>query len=303
MADAPRILVFGEQGQVAWELARSLATLGQVVCAGRSSTTHPVDVADPDAIRQLMAELKPQWVVNAAAYTAVDKAEEEETLALKINGEAPGVMAEEASKLGATLLHYSTDYVFDGEAHSPYTESSPTRPQSAYGRSKLVGEQAVQTVGGSYFIFRTSWVFGGRGHNFFLTMQRLMAERAELGVVADQKGAPTWSRNIAEATAQLIAKLGVDHDKRFTSAGIYHLSSAGETSWYGFASEILDGMRTRGMSVATRKINAIATEDYPLPAKRPRYSVLDNSKLQDAFQIYMPDWRFSLKQIQDEIGA
>lgn len=303
MVGRPTILVFGEHGQVAWELARSLATLGRVCCAGRGNPRYRVDLADPDGIRSLMRELQPQWVVNAAAYTAVDKAEEEEALAHKINGIAPGVMAEETQRLGATLLHYSTDYVFDGEARAPYGESSQVNPQSAYGRTKLAGEQALEAVGGSYFILRTSWVYGARGHNFFLTMRRLMAEREVLGVVADQQGSPTCSRHIAEASAQLLTRLAVNGDRRHASAGIYHLSADGDTSWHGFANEILDGMRARDLPTATRTINAITTDEYPLPAQRPAYSVLDNSKLQREFQIHMPHWRHALDQVQDDTVA
>ena len=303
MSAAPRILVFGEQGQVAWELARTLSTLGHVVCAGRSSKAHPVDLADPDAICSVIGDLKPRWIVNAAAYTAVDKAEEDEGLAMKINGLAPGVIAEQAAKLGAALVHYSTDYVFDGEADTPYLETSQANPQSAYGRTKLAGEQAIEAVDGSYFIFRTSWVYGARGHNFFRTMLRLMAEREELGVVSDQLGSPTWSRNIAEATAQIISKINDGGDARHSKSGIFHMSCAGTTSWHGFAEAILDGVRARNMSARTALVKPIRTEDYPLPATRPRYSVLSNRKLRDDFQIYMPDWRDALNQVQDDVAG
>lgn len=303
MSAGPRILIFGEQGQVAWELARALSTLGQVVCAGRTSTTHSVDLASPDSVCSLIGDLKPQWIVNAAAYTAVDKAEEEEELAMKINGLAPGVIAEQAARLDACLVHYSTDYVFDGEAETPYQETSATNPQSVYGRTKLAGERAVEAVDGDYFIFRTSWVYGARGHNFFRTMLRLMAEREELGVVSDQLGSPTWCRNIAEATGQLISKINGDRDTQREHSGIYHMTSAGMTSWYGFASAILDGLRARKLDARAQLIKPIRTEDYPLPAKRPDYSVLDNSKLQDAFQLYMPDWRDALNQVQDEVAG
>ena len=291
----PRILIIGDQGQVGWELQRTMATLGDVFAIGRNTAPVAIDLANPDSIRNAVREINPDWIINAAAYTAVDKAEEEPDLAMAVNGTAPGILAEEARALGATLIHYSTDYVFDGTATEPYREDSPTNPLSVYGKTKLAGEQAVQAVGGKYFIFRTSWVYGYRGHNFLLTMQRLAREREELKIVDDQYGAPTWCRHIAEATSQVAAQCVSSPEKASSNTGLYHLSSAGKTTWCGFTRAIVESMREAGEGVVVNSIQPIATEAYPLPAPRPKFSVLDNIKLYGVLGITIPHWSTGLR--------
>jgi dTDP-4-dehydrorhamnose reductase len=240
-----------------------------------------LDLANPDAIRTVMREAKPDVVVNAAAYTAVDKAESEFDLAMAINGVAPGILAEEAKRRGTLLVHYSTDYVFDGAKPTPYTEDDLPNPLNAYGRSKLAGERAIQDVGGRHLILRTTWVYGLRGHNFLRTMLRLASERPELKVVADQYGAPTWSRAIAEGTAALLAQSDPPED-------LFHMTAAGATTWHGFAAAI---MRLAGRPI---QITPIGTCDYPLPALRPANSCLSNARLASATGICLPDWQASL---------
>lgn len=297
------ILVLGSQGQVGWELARSLLPLGQVTALGRDQA----DLMDVDALRQALRQAvracEPELIVNAAAYTAVDKAETDEAAAIAVNAVAPGVLAEEAKRRNALLIHYSTDYVFDGRAEWAYVETDSTNPQSAYGRSKLAGEQAVAAVGGDHLILRTSWVYGARGHNFMRTILRLARERESLRIVVDQVGAPTWSRWIAEATAH-IARQAMQ--KRTTDAfdsGIYHLACAGETSWHGFAQAIVDGYRQLRPveALAVKTIEAITTADYPLPAKRPANSRLDSGKLLTDYAIGVPHWRHALRLCLEEI--
>lgn len=297
----PRILVFGETGQVAWELRRALSTLGEVTCAGRGSKACQVDLADADSIRRAVDQVHPQWIVNAAAYTAVDKAEDEPGPAMAINGTAPGIIAEQARTLGCPLIHYSTDYVFDGASSTPYGVDDPTNPQSVYGRSKLAGEQAISEVGGRHLVIRTSWVYGARGQNFLRTMRRLFAERDELAIVADQIGAPTWSRHIAEASAQVMAVAAHDPDIWDDGSGVYHLSAAGKTSWHGFAQAIIDGLRQRGEICKTNRLNPITTDQYPLPAPRPAYSVLDNARLYTSFGVRLPVWDEALDQLLDDV--
>jgi dTDP-4-dehydrorhamnose reductase len=237
-------------------------------------------------------------IVNAAAYTAVDKAESEPELTMAVNGVAPGVLAEEAKQLRALLLHYSTDYVFDGTKAGPYLESDATNPVSVYGSSKLAGEKAVQAVGGAHLIFRTSWVYAGRGKNFLLTILRLAKERDELRVVDDQVGAPTWCRTIAEATAQVIAKLStgdmVELNRALGLRGIYNLTAGGSVSWCGFARAIVEGTRSRRCG-AGPKVTPITTAEYPLPARRPPNSVSSRQKLQSIFGIVCPTWDHALK--------
>ena len=270
------ILVTGSNGQVGWELQRSLAPLGKIVAFERSR----LDLSDADAIRREIRLVSPDIIVNAAAYTAVDQAESDTELAMLINGRAPGVIAEEAKKLGALLLHYSTDYVFDGAKSGPYSEADQPRPVNVYGRSKLAGEQAVQACGCRHLIFRTCWVYGGHGKNFLRTMQRLAREQEQLAVVDDQIGAPTWSRMIAEASA-----LALRGDP---APGLYHLSCAGQTSWHGFAQAILAAQGWRG------SVRAIRSRDYPLPAQRPANSLLDSAKLAAQLGLALPDWRHAL---------
>jgi dTDP-4-dehydrorhamnose reductase len=288
--DRPRLLVLGRTGQVGTELERALAPLGEVVAVGRERA----DLARPETLRALARELMPRVIVNAAAYTAVDKAEQEEALALRVNGEAPGVLAEEARRAGALLVHYSTDYVFDGTKTGAYVESDATAPLNAYGRTKLAGERAVQAVGGAHLIFRTSWVYGAHGRNFYLTMRRLLRERSEVRVVADQVGAPTWSRTIAEATAEAVARLlpGADPE----ASGIYHLAAAGETSWFGFAQAIL-ALHPPPAGEAPPRLVPIPASEYPLPARRPHNSRLDCGKLRARFGVVLPDWKAALAQV------
>jgi dTDP-4-dehydrorhamnose reductase len=283
------ILLTGVNGQVGWELRRTLATLGPVTALDSKA----LDLADPDAIRSTVRGLRPQIIVNPAAYTAVDKAESEPDRARAVNGVAPGVLAEEAKKAGAILVHYSTDYVFDGAKDGPYAEDDPTGPLGVYGATKLAGEEAIQATGGRYLIFRTSWVYGRRGGNFLLTMQRLMRERPELKVVDDQIGAPTWSRLIAEATAQVLSQClsparAADRPQPW---GTYHLTCAGETSWYGFAGAIaeLTPMETRP------RLTPIPGSGYPTPARRPANSRLDNGRLERVFGLRLPHWREALE--------
>ncbi len=279
-----RILLTGSNGQVGWELRRTLSTLGTVV----APSSQELNLADPDAIRRVVRQTSPQLIVNPAAYTAVDKAESETVQALAINGAAPGILAEEAKRLNAALIHYSTDYVFDGSLTRPYGESDPPNPLNSYGRSKLAGEQAIAASGCAHLIFRTSWVYGTRGRNFLLIMQKLLAERDVLNVVADQIGAPTWSRTIAEASAQILAQLRMDTDRIADLSGIYNLTCAGQTSWHGFALAIA---AHRGSHC---QVNAITTSDYPTPAARPLNSVLAHDKLMLTFGLHMPDWEHAL---------
>lgn len=238
-----KILLTGVTGQIGWELQRALMTLGEVIPVGRNITNASLrmDLVQPDTIRSIIREVKPDLIVNPAAYTAVDKAESEPELAMMVNGIAPGVMAEEAKRLGAAMVHYSTDYVFDGTSQVPYTESDIPNPQNVYGETKLAGEKAIQAVELPHLIFRTSWVYGMRGKNFLLTMLKLGKEREELRIVDDQIGAPTWSRAIAETTAQVLSGVsGNVSDFLVDKGGLYHLSASGKTSWYGFARAIFE---------------------------------------------------------------
>jgi dTDP-4-dehydrorhamnose reductase len=286
-----KILILGQQGQVAWELQRTLASLGQVTVLG----SQVLDLVNPDAICAQVRSIQPDIIVNAAAYTAVDKAESESALCLSINAIAPGILAELARESQALLVHYSTDYVFDGTKTTPYLETDPTNPLSVYGASKLAGEQAIIQADCAHLIFRTTWVYGDRGKNFLLTILRLAAEKTELKIVADQIGAPTWSRAIAEATTQVIAQCR--HD-RTSVKGLYNLSAAGKTSWHGFAAEIVDRARSINpdLQLAIEQILPIPTTDYPTPAQRPANSMLDSSKLLADFGVQLPDWQVSLAQ-------
>ncbi len=282
-----KILLTGKNGQVGWELERTLSTLGQVIALDQKD----MDLADPDSISKVIRAIKPGLIVNPAAYTAVDKAEAEPELTLAINGTAPGIMAEEAKRLGAALIHFSTDYVFDGARNTAYTEQDAPNPKSVYGSSKLEGERAIQAVGVPHLILRTSWVYGVRGKNFLLTMQRLARERPSLSVVDDQFGAPTWCRLLAEATAQIVAQGQGDVAGHIQQrAGVYHMTCAGQTSWYGFARSIL---AREPLPVAD--LRPIPSTDYPTPAARPHYSVLDNARLADTFGIKLPDWAAALE--------
>lgn len=285
------ILLTGVKGQVGWELRRSLAPLGNVTVVD----SRAMDLACADAIRAKVREVVPQLIVNPAAYTAVDKAESEPERAHAVNAVAPGILAEEAKRCGAILVHYSTDYVFDGAKTQPYVEEEAPNPLNVYGVSKLAGEVAVRASLARHLILRTSWVYGTRGSNFLLTMQRLMRERPELKIVDDQIGAPTWSRMIAEVTAQILAQClsparGADRPEPW---GTYHLTCSGATSWYGFATAIaaLGGHETR--------LTPIPTSDYPTPARRPANSQLDNGKLERVFGLRLPHWRKALELCLD----
>lgn len=296
-----KILLTGKNGQVGWELQRTLATLGEVVAVDRQT----MDLANPDSIRKVIREVKPHLLVNAAAYTAVDKAESEPELAMAINGTAPGIMAEELKRLGAGIVHYSTDYVFDGTKNSPYTETDQPNPLNVYGNSKLAGERAIQAVGVPHLIFRTSWVYGARGKNFLLTILRLAKERDALKVVDDQVGAPTWSRMIAEATSQVLAQvfspITVHTSSIADVSGIYHLGCGGQTSWYGFAEALLECASPSVGRASTAKLVPITTAGYPLPAKRAPYSVLSSQKLVKVYGIVLPSWHSALEQCMDDV--
>lgn len=290
-----RILITGGAGQVGWELCRTLAVQGEIVAPARSE----LDLASADSIVSAVRAFGPELIVNAAAYTAVDKAESEAELAAKVNGDAPRIMAEEAARLGAGMVHYSTDYVFDGTKNEPYVEDDETAPINVYGGTKLAGERGVAGANPAHLILRTSWVYGPRGRNFLLTVLRLTRERKELKVVDDQYGAPTPARLIAEATACIVARLSrhshLDAERLEDIGGLYHLTSAGRTTWYDFAQEILRG------SKAAPKVLPIATAEYPSPARRPRNSVLDNGKLRQALGIALPDWKTGLKLCLEEL--
>jgi dTDP-4-dehydrorhamnose reductase len=289
----PKILLFGKIGQVGWELRRTLATMSQLVCVDYPD----VDLTSPDSIRQWIESSAPDIIINAAAYTAVDNAETESTRAMKINGEAPGIMAVEAKKRGALLVHYSTDYVFDGSKTSPYAEEDAPNPLGAYGRTKLAGDQAIQQIGCEHLIFRLCWVYGARGSNFMLTMMRLAREREKLRVVQDQVGCPTWSRMIAETTA-LALKGTIPPAKNGPRQGVYHLCSSGQTSWHGFASAIVELMPAEGRKC--REVEGIGSSEYPTPTKRPPYSVMSCDKLARDFGLRLPDWRESLGQVLEK---
>lgn len=288
-----RILLTGVTGQVGWELQRTLMTVGEVIPVSR----RQIDLAQPDTIRHIIREVRPDLIVNPAAYTAVDQAEIEPDLAMAINGIAPGIMAEEAKRLGAAIIHYSTDYVFDGTKSTPYTEADQPNPQNIYGKTKLAGEQAIASVGVDYLIFRTSWIYGLRGKNFLLTMQRLAKEREEIKVVDDQIGAPTWSRMIAEATAQIVSQsLPNVADFFVDKGGLYHLSASGKTSWYGFCQEILK-YDTQPSQRQLQRLIPITSQEYPTTASRPGYSVLDNQKLSHKFRMVIPEWHQVLELV------
>jgi dTDP-4-dehydrorhamnose reductase len=288
-----KILLLGKNGQVGWELHRTLAPLAEVV-----AVDYPeINLTDTPALRQFVAGTRPTVVVNAAAYTAVDKAETETELCRQINAVAPGVLAGEAKKIGALMVHYSTDYIFDGTKTSPYVETDAPNPLGAYGRSKLEGDRAVKASGTDHLIFRLCWVYGARGQNFMLTMQRLAREREKLRVVGDQFGCPTWSRMIAETTALALKQVLAGADRSGFN-GEYHLAASGQTNWHEFASRIIELMPEAERKC--RVVEKVTTPEYPTPARRPMYSVLDCGKLQKTFGLRLPDWEASLRQILDK---
>ncbi|PRA58955.1 MULTISPECIES: dTDP-4-dehydrorhamnose reductase [Pseudomonas] len=293
-----KILLFGKNGQVGWELQRSLAPLGELIALDR----HPVDglsgdLSDLEALRATIRRVNPDVIVNAAAYTAVDKAESETDLADRVNGQASGVMAEEAAVLGALLVHYSTDYVFSGEGLKSWQETDPVAPVNHYGASKLAGEQAIIASGCKHLIFRTSWVYGARGNNFAKTMLRLARDRETLNVIADQMGAPTGADLIADVTALTIQKV-----LQFPElAGLYHLAAAGEVSWCGYANHVIGFAKANGEELAVATINPIKTTAYPTPAHRPLNSRLNTQKLRDNFSLHLPEWQSGVTRMLREV--
>lgn len=282
-----KILITGSTGQLARELQLELAGSGKLLALGHNA----LDLADPEQIREQVRLLRPDLIINAAAYTAVDAAESHRELAFAVNARGPQVLAEEAARLGVPLIHYSTDYVFDGRKDEPYSEADVPQPLSAYGASKLAGEQAIQAVGGEYLILRTSWVYSQHGKNFLLTMQRLLQERDALSVVSDEIGAPTWAATIARATAQMVRKRSAGEAG---PSGLYHLTASGETSWYGFACSIAEQLRQQGRLRA--EITPILSKDYPTAAQRPLNSRLSCARLQHDWGIHLPDWETALHE-------
>jgi dTDP-4-dehydrorhamnose reductase len=298
-----RILLTGATGQVGGELLETLKPLGEVVAPARAE----MDLANASSVRETIRAVRPRWIVNPGAYTAVDKAESEPELAYAINAEAVRVMGQEAEAIGAGVIHFSTDYVFDGSRSAPYGETDATGPVSVYGASKLAGEMALTESGVGHLVFRTSWVYGARGKNFLLTILKLARDRETLSVVADQRGAPTWSRDLAQMTAEVIGQCEVAARGRELSdvlgdlGGLYHAAGAGETTWYGFAAEAvrLQGEQEPGARFAT--IKAITTAEYPTPARRPPNSLLLSRRLAEQFGWEMMAWRDSLRNVLAEL--
>lgn len=295
-----KILLLGKGGQVGWELQRALAPLGDLVTLDHDSTELYGNFAEPEALAQTLRTVRPQLIVNAAAHTAVDKAESEPDLARAINATAPGVLAREAAALGATLVHYSTDYVFDGSGTQARDEQAATSPLSVYGATKLEGEQLVQASGCQHLIFRTSWVYAARGGNFAKTMLRLAAERDALNVIDDQIGAPTGAELLADVTAHAVRTLAL----RPELGGLYHLVAGGETSWFNYARHVIEWARANGrpVKVAPEAIRPIATTAYPTPAARPLNSRLSTAKLQQAFGLRLPSWEQGVERMLQELG-
>jgi len=292
----PRILLTGANGQVGWELRRTLSSLGEVVALD----SQAMNLADAVVVRQKVREIAPAIIVNPAAYTAVDKAETEVELARAVNAIAPGLLAEEAGTLDALLVHYSTDYVFNGSGTTPWREDDACDPLNVYGATKLAGERAIQASGCRHLIFRTSWVYGARGSNFLLTMRRLMRERPELKIVADQIGAPTWCRDLAEATALVLSQLR--NADQTAPWGVYHMTNVGETSWHGFA-EAIQALDEFDETCAPAHLLPIPGSDYPTPARRPLNSRLNNDRLEQTFGLRLPDWRSALALCVNEMHS
>jgi dTDP-4-dehydrorhamnose reductase len=301
-----RILLTGKKGQIGAKLAALLPRLGEIAAYDRDE----LDLSNPDHLRRAIRDVQPNMIVNAAAYTAVDQAEREEKQARIINADAPALMAEEAKRIGASLVHYSTDYVFDGSSSLPYAETDQPNPINVYGKTKLAGEEAIRSVGAPHLILRTAWVYGTTGRNFLLTMLRLATEREELRVVGDQFGAPTWSYEIAEGTVKVLEQLtqqGREAMSKF--GGTYHMTAGGKTSWFEFAKAILEEASrmppgipwfetaTKGHALVAHRFTAIPTEAYPTPARRPAYSVLSNSHLKESFGLELPAWSLQLRTV------
>ena len=299
-----RILLTGKNGQIGAELETLLPRLGETAALDRQH----LDLAKPEQIRRAIREVQPQLIVNAAAYTAVDQAETNQAAARAVNADALAVIAEEAKKIGAAIIHYSTDYVFDGTKTSPYDETDPPNPLGVYGKTKLAGEQAIRDAGVPHLIFRTAWVYATRGRNFLLTVLRLASQREELRVVRDQVGAPTWCREIARATTSILERFARSPRAFSVSdyTGTYHMTAGGVASWHDFAQAILDEVSgappnipwlesaTGGRPLLSRRIVPITTSEYPTPARRPPYSVLSNARLTQTFGVELPDWRVQL---------
>jgi dTDP-4-dehydrorhamnose reductase len=312
----PVILLAGKNGQIGAELLQFLPQLGEVVALDREH----LDLSKPDDIRRAIREIRPQIIVNAAAYTAVDQAETDEMMAQAVNGEAPGVMAEEAKKIGAALVHYSTDYIFDGSKKTPYDETDAANPINVYGRTKFDGEQAIRRTGVPHLIFRTAWVYATRGRNFLLTILRLATEREELRIVSDQVGAPVCASDLAVATSKILLCICERNNGGFVfpeASGTYHMSAGGQTTWYDFAKAILENAgatsrdlgwfvaATRGRPLIARRVIPISTEEFPSPTHRPAYSVLSNSRLIQTFGVALPNWRAQLQRcfVSESIAA
>lgn len=303
----PIILLTGKNGQVGAELLRLLPQVGEVVAFGHNQ----LDLSNPSDICRAIREVRPQLIVNAAAYTAVDQAETDETTAQAVNAQAPGLLAEEAKKIGASLVHYSTDYVFDGTKKVPYVETDSANPINVYGKTKLAGEEAIRGSGASHLIFRASWVYATRGRNFLLTILRLATEREELRIVCDQVGAPTWASEVAAATAKILARIHQKNDHSFVFSevsGTYHMSAAGQTTWYDFAETILEKAEVNGHSVdwlsaatqgrrlITRRVIPVSTDEFGSLTPRPAYSILSNSCLNQTFGVALPNWHDQLQR-------
>jgi dTDP-4-dehydrorhamnose reductase len=299
MTPPVKILLFGKGGQVGWELQRSLAPLGEVVAVDFDSTDFCGDFTNPAGLAETVRQVKPSIIVNAAAHTAVDKAESEPELARTINATAPGIIAEEAQRLGAWMVQYSTDYVFDGSGEQAWTESDQPAPLSVYGQTKWESEQLVAANCNKHLIFRTSWVYAARGGNFAKTMLRLAKERDSLNVIDDQIGAPTGADLLADITALALRQVQTQPEL----AGLYHLVASGHTSWHGYASLVIEQARQAGIMLKTPQnaINKIATKAYPTPAKRPINSKLNTCKLQTAFQVHLPAWQHGVTRMLTEI--
>jgi dTDP-4-dehydrorhamnose reductase len=298
MTHAPHrsILVTGVNGQVGAELAHLLAPLGKIHALNRSE----LDLTNPANIRQVVSTLKPRWIINPAAYTAVDRAETEPALAEAVNAIAPGILGEEAAKIGAAVLHFSTDYVYPGTGTAPYTEDAPTSPLGVYGRTKLAGEQALAASGAPHLILRTSWVYGATGKNFLLTILRVAREKKQMTIVADQHGAPTWSRDLARLAATILVA-APDAASAAAYQGIYHAAGRGETTWFGFADEAIRQRRLMEPQSTFAELIPIPTSAYPTPAQRPANSRLDCQKLESTFGFEFPDWEESLSDVLSEI--
>jgi len=294
-----KILLFGKGGQVGWELQRSLAPLGEVIALDHDSRVYCGDFTDLEGLAQTVRSVEPDMIVNAAAHTAVDRAESEAELARTINALAPGVLAHEAKDLDAWLVHYSTDYVFDGSGEKPWVEDDATGPLNVYGATKLEGERLIRQSGCKHLVFRTSWVYGARGGNFAKTMLRLAQERDSLNVIDDQHGAPTGADLLADVTAHAIRTA----QKQPEVAGLYHLVAAGETTWHGYASFVIDFARRNGVAlkVAADAVNPVQTSTFLTPAKRPHNSRMDTAKLQNAFGLRLPCWKSGVERMLSEV--